>query len=89
MIDHEISDIIRTEHMLSSDALWVKKMIHPSNLMLEVLELMQAKARTQNVVLHTDLQLSDKETLFGNSGGFKLILSNLVSNAIKYSYEGG
>ncbi|EPZ50919.1 MULTISPECIES: MEDS domain-containing protein [Alicyclobacillus] len=89
VIDHEISDIIRTEHMLSSDALWAKKLIRPRELMQEVLEIMAAKARTQNVTLVSEIHLEEAATICANRSGFKLILSNLLSNAIKYSYEGG
>lgn len=88
LIDNEITHIINTEHMLSTDLLWRRKLILPKLLIEEVIEFMSIKARTQNIQLRCDMSLSGKEMLLSNSVGFKLIISNLLSNAIKYSEEG-
>ncbi|HZG84187.1 ATP-binding protein [Paenibacillus sp.] len=89
LIDNEISHIINTEEMLSSEALWRRRLVLPRMLLEEVMAMMQIKARTQNIELSYELVLDGKETLLANATGFKLIISNLVSNAIKYSHEGG
>jgi signal transduction histidine kinase len=88
LIDNEITHIINTEHMLSTDLLWRKKLVLPKVLLAEVIEFMKVKARTQNIELQYELSLSGKEVLLSNTVGFKLIVSNLLSNAIKYSEEG-
>lgn len=88
LIDNEITHIINTENMLSTDLLWRRKLILPKLLIDEVIEFMSIKARTQNIQLRFNISLDGKEMLLSNSVGFKLIISNLLSNAIKYSEEG-
>jgi signal transduction histidine kinase len=88
VIDNEISHIISTEQMLSSEAVWKKAVIQPLPLLRDVIEIMDIKARTQNIRLDCDLTRLDKETIISNAMGFKLIVSNILSNAIKYSHEG-
>jgi anti-sigma regulatory factor (Ser/Thr protein kinase) len=87
VIDNEISHIISTEQMLSTEALWIKKIVLPSALITEVLETLEIKARTQNITLHHDNRLTGNETILSNAMGFKLIVSNILNNAIKYSTE--
>ncbi|MDP4083817.1 MAG: MEDS domain-containing protein [Bacillota bacterium] len=87
VIDNEISHIINTEQMLSTDALWKKKWVLASPAIKEVVEIMTIKAQTQNILLKTDMNLKGNEMLLSNLMGFKMIISNLISNAIKYSYE--
>nr|WP_243735178.1 HAMP domain-containing sensor histidine kinase [Paenibacillus turpanensis] len=89
LIDNEISHVIETEEMLSTDALWRKKLVSPYALLQEVTSIMEIKARTQNITFERAIALSGSETILSNSTGFKLIVSNLLSNAIKYSDEGG
>ena len=89
LIDNEISHIINTEEMLSSEALWRRRLITPKALLQEVMAMMEIKARTQNIALTYELKLEGAERLLANATGFKLIVSNLLSNAIKYSHEGG
>ncbi|WP_164984885.1 ATP-binding protein [Ammoniphilus sp. CFH 90114] len=88
VIDSEISHIINTEQMLSTDALWQKKFIKALPVIREVLDTMKVKALTQNIELQADIQLNGKEIVLCNLIGFKMIISNLLSNAIKYSSEG-
>ncbi len=89
LIDNEISHIINTEEMLSSESLWHRRLISPKALLLEATAMMEIKARTQNIAFVSDVDLTGGETLLANATGFKLIASNLTSNAIKYSDEGG
>ncbi|RXJ04610.1 ATP-binding protein [Anaerobacillus alkaliphilus] len=56
--------------------------------MEEVLEVMIVKGRTQNINLVSDLQVPYNRIINGNLMGFRLVISNLLSKAIKYSYEG-
>lgn len=88
LIDNEISHIIMTEQMLSTEALWRRKLITPKPHLTEVIEMMKIKGRTQNITVEDRLQLAGTEMILSNAIGFKLIVSNLVSNAIKYSDEG-
>ncbi|WP_139492704.1 MEDS domain-containing protein [Brevibacillus dissolubilis] len=88
LIDNEITHIINTEQMLSTDALWKKRLTQIYPLIEEVISIMEIKARTQNIHLTTSVSSSPHLLLNCNSIGFKLIISNLLSNAIKYSEEG-
>jgi two-component sensor histidine kinase len=87
VIDNEISHIINTEQMLSTDAFWQKKLMLVKPAINDVVEIMEIKAKTQNISLITDIRLNGKEILLSNLMGFKMIISNLLSNAIKYSFE--
>jgi two-component sensor histidine kinase len=88
LIDNEITHIIYTEQMISTESLWRRKLVVPKTLLEEVVSIMGIKARTQNIQFHSDLRLNGTETIFSNAIGLKLIASNLISNAIKYSFEG-
>lgn len=88
VIDNEITHIINTEQMLSTESLWNKSRIDIAPILHEVLPVMVTKSRTQNMMLCTRIELG-AEAMTGNVMGLKLIISNLLSNAIKYSNEGG
>ncbi|RJE91335.1 GHKL domain-containing protein [Paenibacillus sp. 1011MAR3C5] len=87
VIDHEIAHIINTEQLLSTDTLWQKEAVSVKPLLDEVLHMMTTKARTQGVECHSLMNVQEAQ-IYGSSIGFKLIVSNLISNAIKYSHEG-
>lgn len=87
-IDNELSHIISTEEMLTTDAVWERSHIRVLPPINEVIEMMTVKALTQNIGLQADVRLNGDETSFLNLHGVKLILTNLLSNAIKYSLEG-
>ncbi|WP_309121710.1 ATP-binding protein [Paenibacillus sp.] len=89
LIDNEISHIINTEEMLSTETLWHRRLISPAALIRETIGMMEIKARTQNIGFASVVELTGNETMLANAIGFKLIVSNLASNAIKYSDEGG
>ncbi|WP_078551456.1 MEDS domain-containing protein [Alkalihalobacterium alkalicellulosilyticum] len=88
-IDHEIHHIIETEQMLTSDTFWKHKLLKIITPIKEVLEIMEVKARTQNIYIEKTIHIPDSLLVKGNLMGYKLIISNLLSNAIKFSYEGG
>lgn len=88
VIDHEISHILETEQMLASESIWNKRIVNPMPIVEEVLDIMSTKARTQNIDLNGYIRLEPSETCYGNRMSLKLIFSNVVSNAIKYSHEG-
>ncbi|MBU9720797.1 MULTISPECIES: MEDS domain-containing protein [Bacillaceae] len=87
-IDHEINHIIQTEQMFSIDTFWRKTIININPVIDDVVSVMSAKARTQNITLIPSIDIPEKLIINGNLMGFKLIISNLLSNAIKYSEEG-
>lgn len=87
VIDHEIAHIINTEQLLSTDTLWQKEAVSVRPLLDEVLHMMTTKARTQGVECQALIDVQEAQ-IYGSSIGFKLIVSNLISNAIKYSDEG-
>lgn len=88
VIDNEMTHIISTEQMLTSESLWKRHLIFPCELLEEVIHIMETKSRTQNIQLSAKLCLDKKVKLLSNKIGFKLIVSNILSNAIKYSNEG-
>ncbi|GLG02663.1 hypothetical protein Alches_27040 [Alicyclobacillus hesperidum subsp. aegles] len=89
VIDHEISHIMTTEQMLAAESIWHKRILHPRAVLDEVLHIMGTKARTQNIELVAEIDVAQTVTCLGNRLGYKLIFSNVISNAIKYSDEGG
>ena len=89
VIDNEITHIINTEEMLTSEALWQKSALLPRPVLQEVADTMGTKARTQNIKLESELKLTGEEQLHCNVMGLRLVVSNLLGNAIKYSEEGG
>ncbi|WP_424768498.1 ATP-binding protein [Paenibacillus sp. sgz302251] len=88
VIDHEISHILNTEQMLTSEALWQTSEIHPLPIIEEVVTMMEVKARTQSIQLNRSITLTGQEIMNSNATGLRLIISNLLSNAVKYSHEG-
>ncbi|MCI3927052.1 MEDS domain-containing protein [Paenibacillus sp. TRM 82003] len=89
LIDNEIAHIISTEEMLSSEVLWRRRLIAPKEQLAEVFRMTEIKARTQNIVFDGELSIGEEVTMLGNAAGLKLIVSNLLNNAVKYSDEGG
>ncbi|TVY01917.1 sensor histidine kinase [Paenibacillus cremeus] len=88
-IDQELTHIIQTEQMLSTDLYVKMEWIHPYETVQEVIELMNIKSYVENVQLVTHIELTTSHAMMGNLMGLRLILSNLVSNAIKYAGEQG
>ena len=89
VIDYEIAHIINTEQMLTTESLWSKSIISPLAALVESTHFSEIKARTQNIKLHKNIELTGYETMNSNLMGLRLILSNLLSNAIKYSQDAG
>lgn len=88
VIDYEISHIIATEQMLATEAIWQKGIINPRQILDSVLEIMEIKARTQNIQIIREIGLPISSSSLSNKMSLKLIFSNIISNAIKYSHEG-
>ncbi|MFD1676186.1 ATP-binding protein [Alicyclobacillus fodiniaquatilis] len=88
-IDQELSHIIETEQMLSNDLYMKLETIYPFDAIHEVVQLMQTKSFVENVAFVTHLYFDPRYSMLGNLMGLKLILSNLISNAIKYTGEQG
>ncbi|WP_438444442.1 ATP-binding protein [Gorillibacterium sp. sgz5001074] len=88
VIDHEMTHIINTEQMLTTEALWRKSAVGPERVLREVAEMMEIKARTQGIGLTARIGLTGKEVMHSNIIGLRLVVSNLLSNAVKYSHEG-
>lgn len=87
IIDQELTHIIHTEQMLSNDQLWKKDWIHPSALIHEVVRFMAIKAKSQSQQLVAKVDIPEELRMYTSKVGLKLILSNLISNAIKYNEE--
>ncbi|MFC0211726.1 ATP-binding protein [Paenibacillus chartarius] len=88
LIDNELSHMLATEQMLSSHSLWHHTRIQPLAVLEEVVELMRVKARLQQQNLKVKLELRREDVMLGNAAGLRLIISNVLSNALKYSNEG-
>nr|NNM89709.1 HAMP domain-containing histidine kinase [Bacilli bacterium] len=87
-IDQELSHLIETEEMLAEelyiklDAFCIEKPI------LQVIDMMRTKSHVQHIDFIVERPLSLTDFMMGNPMGLRLILSNLISNALKYSREG-
>lgn len=88
-IDQELSHIIETEQALSEDLYMHLESIDPSEIVPHVVEIMKVKSIVQNVNFKSSVALDSNHFLLGNTMGLRLILSNVISNAIKYSNERG
>ncbi|WDL97882.1 ATP-binding protein [Alicyclobacillus sp. ALC3] len=88
-IDQELTHIMETEQMLSNDLFMKLEPIHTYEVAAKVVTLMETKSMVQNVTLVADVNISAQNIITGNTTGLRLILSNLISNAIKYSREHG
>lgn len=88
VIDNEISHIINTEQMLTSEGFWMKSAVSPLPPIKEVIDIMKIKARTQGIELQTTISVTGSEVINSNIMGLRLIISNLLSNAIKFSDDG-
>lgn len=86
VIDNEIGFLIHTEQLLSTEALWNKAPLRVRPVAEEVAAIMETKSRTQNVGLECRLDI-DEEKIAGHRIGLKLLLMNMLGNAIKYSEE--
>jgi len=85
LIHHEISHLVRTEQLLSSGRSWERKLLSPRELLQEATPAIALKARTQDIRFECCIDLSGEELVLGNPQGFKLIVTNLAENAIKFS----
>lgn len=88
VIDNEVTHIINTEEMLTTDAVWKKTLTMVCPAIEQAVEIMEVKAFTQNISLISDVELDGTELMLANLMGLKLIVTNLLSNAIKFSFEG-
>jgi len=89
IIDQELTHIIETEQMLSNELYVKMELVSPKDVIHEVNELMSIKAAVQNVSYVYHILVSEEDQMLGNLMGLRLILSNLISNAIKYTEEKG
>lgn len=88
-IDHELTHIIETEQMLSNELYMKLETVFLLPTIQEVIKLMEVKSFVQNVTFVCQINLQTDLKILGNLMGLKLILSNLISNAIKYTEEQG
>lgn len=89
VIDHELTHIIETEQMLSNELYMKLEPIYPHATIEDVVDLMTMKSNVENVTFKCHSELKEHHSMIGNQMGIRLILSNLISNAIKYTGEQG
>jgi len=63
--------------------------IDPLPTVNHVIELMKVKSIVQNITFKWNVDIHSRYLMLGNNMGLRLILSNLISNGIKYSVERG
>lgn len=88
-IDQELTHIIETEQVLSEDLYMRLESINPLDAVHHVIELMKVKSIVQNINFKWSIDPNSRYLMLGNNIGLRLILSNVISNAIKYSVERG
>ncbi len=88
IIDFEISQIIYTETLLSNSFTLEEESFNPLTVINEVLKIMEVKAESQHITLIPSINNLPRNVRIKNSKvGLRLIISNLINNAIKYSEE--
>lgn len=87
VLDYELANLILTEEMLSTDIAWMKKLVEVLPVLMEVQDVYKRKANNQNMRLICDFRLGKNEVVFANHEGLRIILSNLLNNAIQYGTE--
>lgn len=88
VIDYEITHLIATEELLSTNGAWSSEPVQLLPLVLEVAHVSGLKAQTQNMQLAQEIELDGSETVVANIKGLQLVLFSLLNNAIQYGREG-
>ncbi len=84
-----INDVLDMNKIESGKATLSEERFYLPDLIEELITIVQPQARSKQ--LHTDIVINDirHEELFGDAMRLRQVLLNLVSNAIKYTNEGG
>ncbi|QSO51013.1 MEDS domain-containing protein [Alicyclobacillus curvatus] len=88
-IVQELTHLIETEQVLAEDLYMHLESIDPLDVVHHVIELMKVKSMVQNVDFKWSMESPARCSMLGNRMGLRLILSNVLSNAIKYTDEQG
>lgn len=83
-----VKDVLDQEGRKGKEQKLELKKTKISDLMEQVIQLNKAKAEYKQINLNVDINLSDDELLV-DPGKLEIAISNLVSNALKFTYSGG
>ncbi len=83
-----INDILDLSKIEAGRFDLVPSQFSPTQLVADVVELMQVRAEAGGIELHSELSTTLPEAMIGDRKRIKQILINLVGNAIKFTSEG-
>ena len=83
-----ISDLLNLSFLKTGKAYSQPQSILIKEIIISVLNLFSAQAEKKNILIQSDIQ-SDIQSIIGDKDNVKRLIINLVSNAVKYTPEGG
>lgn len=82
-----INDLLELSRIESKEITLIKKEIPLKKILIDVLDGYGLQLKTRGISLDNDIQ--DADTIYADEKRIKLVLSNLIDNAIKFNKESG
>ncbi|HHW02370.1 MAG TPA: cell wall metabolism sensor histidine kinase WalK [Thermoanaerobacterales bacterium] len=83
-----VNDLLELSRLDNKETRWDKKPVSPSALLKDVISKMTVSIRKKNLELETDI-LQPSPDIFADRDKIEQVFQNILSNAIKYTPEGG
>ncbi|MEM6817498.1 MAG: ATP-binding protein [Pseudomonadota bacterium] len=84
-----VNDVLDFSKMQAREMTVVKEPFRPATVAEQVVTLFQGMAREQNLTLKFEMHGDPDAGTLGDSGRLRQVISNLVSNAVKFTETGG
>ena len=84
-----LNDILDYSKLSASSMVLEQRIFNPEHVIADVLKTFVAKATEKNIELEYSIAAGFPDLVLGDCGRTRQVLSNLVSNAIKFTHEGG
>jgi two-component system sensor histidine kinase VicK len=83
-----VNDLLELSRLDNKETRWDKKPISPSGILNDVISKMLVNIKKKNLALETDI-LQHSPDIFADRDKIEQVFQNILSNAIKYTPEGG